>query len=290
MPVWGQEGKTVNITIKGVVLEDDTRAPIAGATIRYRQEGRALGGLSRPDGSFVLKVPSKEAALVVSFIGFRTRTIELQKVKDLQNIEILLSTKSYEAEELVVTGIQKRSQESFTGEYVRIEGKQLLQTNPNNILKALEAFDPSFRIVENLESGSDPNALPDFRMRGDVQIGSGATPDEMEMFINGYANRPNMPLFVLDGFIVSITQIMELEPERIEQVVILKDAAATSVYGSKAANGVIVFETKKPEVGRLRLSYFGNYGITMPDLSSYNMMNAEEKLQAYIIILSTRKC
>lgn len=283
LPVWGQEGKTVNITIKGVVLEDDTRAPIAGATIRYRQEGRALGCLSRTDGSFVLKVPSKEAALVVSFIGFRTRTIELQKVKDLQNIEILLSTKSYEAEELVVTGIQKRSQESFTGEYVRIEGKQLLQTNPNNILKALEAFDPSFRIVENLESGSDPNALPDFRMRGDVQIGSGATPDEMEMFINGYANRPNMPLFVLDGFIVSITQIMELEPERIEQVVILKDAAATSVYGSKAANGVIVFETKKPEVGRLRLSYFGNYGITMPDLSSYNMMNAEEKLQAEVM-------
>ena len=74
--------------------------------------------------------------------------------------------------------------------------------NPNNLLQALQLFDPSFRIVENNTAGSDPNALPEFRLRGDVQLGQGATGSsaDFQMLMGDYSNRPNMPLFILDGF------------------------------------------------------------------------------------------
>ena len=165
-----------------------------------------------------------------------------------------------------------------------MSGDDLLKRNPNNLLMALQQFDPSFRVMENQEMGSDPNSMPEFRIRGDVQLGNNGAglerdAQQMQMFINGYANIPNMPLFVLDGFQVSIETIMNLEPERISEVVILKDAAATAIYGSKASNGVVVFETKKPLAGRLRFTYANNIGVTYPDLTDFNLMNAEEKLE-----------
>ena len=66
------------------------------------------------------------------------------------------------------------------------------------------------------------------------------------MMMGDYSNRPNMPLFILDGFETSLQRIVDIDPERIESITILKDAAGTTLYGSKASNGVIVFETKKP--------------------------------------------
>ena len=88
-----------------------------------------------------------------------------------------------------------------------------------------------------------------------------------------------MPLFVLDGFETTLQKIVDLDPERVASITILKDASATAIYGSRAANGVVVFETKKPLSGALNVTYSMSMGITMPDLSSYDMMNAAEKLQ-----------
>ena len=88
-----------------------------------------------------------------------------------------------------------------------------------------------------------------------------------------------MPLFILDGFETSLQRIVDLDPERVESITILKDAAGTAMYGSKASNGVIVFETKKPKPGALTLNYSGNVGVSVPDLSDYNLMNASEKLE-----------
>ena len=101
----------------------------------------------------------------------------------------------------------------------------------------------------------------------------------MEMMMGDYSQRPNMPLFVLDGFETTLQRIVDLDPERVESITILKDAAATAIYGSKASNGVLVVETKKPLPGALNISYSMNMGISVPDLSDYNLMDAEEKLE-----------
>ncbi|MFR7822270.1 MAG: TonB-dependent receptor plug domain-containing protein, partial [Odoribacter splanchnicus] len=124
--------------------------------------------------------------------------------------------------------------------------EELKRLSPNNILSALQLFDPSFRIVENNAMGSDPNTMPEFQLRGDVQIGAPSQNSQMKMMLGDYSNRPNMPLFILDGFEASLQRIVDLDINRIESVTILKDASATAIYGSRASNGVIVFETKKP--------------------------------------------
>lgn len=75
------------------------------------------------------------------------------------------------------------------------------------------------------------------------------------------------------------TTIMDLDPEQVESITLLKDAAATVIYGSEAANGVVVVETKAPQAGKLRFTYNGNYKLEWPDLSVYDLLNAREKLQ-----------
>ncbi|MEG0797013.1 MAG: TonB-dependent receptor plug domain-containing protein, partial [Odoribacter sp.] len=107
----------------------------------------------------------------------------------------------------------------------------------------------------------------------------GTTGDLQTVSLQGeYATYPNQPLLIMDGFEIGVQTMMDLDPDRVESITLLKDASATAIYGAKAANGVIVIETKVPEVGRLRVSYGGNVRVETPDLSDYNLMNASEKL------------
>lgn len=235
-----------------------------------------MGVVTDIDGKFFIEVPEGISALQVSFIGFENETVAMSG--KLTDLVIKLTPKSESIEEVVVTGMAPRKVESFTGGYVSVKGEELKRLNPNNLLKALEIFDPSFRIVENNTKGSDPNAMPEFRLRGDVQLGK-VDANSMEMMMGDYSRRPNMPLFVLDGFETTLQRIVDLDPERVESITILKDAAATAIYGSRASNGVIVFETVKPKSGALNLSYSTNISISVPDLRDYNLMNAEEKLE-----------
>lgn len=94
-----------------------------------------------------------------------------------------------------------------------------------------------------------------------------------------YTTNPNQPLFILDGFETTLSTITDLSMDRVASITILKDAASTAIYGAKAANGVVVVETKKPEAGRLQFNYNGNFGLEWADLTDYNLMNSSEKLQ-----------
>ena len=138
-----------------------------------------------------------------------------------------------------------------------------------NILQSLKSLDPAFAIVESNEWGSDPNRLPDIEIRGKTSIIG--MKEELEA-------DPNQPLFILDGFETTLQTIIDLDMDRVASITILKDAASTAIYGSKAANGVVVVETKTPAQGKLRVTYSGNFNFQLPDLSSYNLMNAQEKV------------
>ncbi len=170
----------------------------------------------------------------------------------------------------VVTGIYQRKKESFTGSSTTFTAKELKVVGNQSPLQALKTLDPSFAIIENTTFGSDPNRLPDIEIRGKSSV-IGLTEQ--------YGTNPNQPLFILDGFESTLQVISDFSMDRIESITLLKDAAATAIYGSKAANGVVVVETKRPNAGKLRLNYNVNATYSMPDLSDYNLMNASEKLE-----------
>lgn len=124
--------------------------------------------------------------------------------------------------------------------------------------------------------GSNPNSVPDMSMRGTSSFPT----TESSSLRSNYQNQPNQPLFILDGFETTAETIMDMDMNRIESITILKDASAKALYGSKAANGVIVIETKRLTGNQQRITYNGSISLEMPDLTSYDLCNAFEKLEA----------
>src|SRR5690606_12654329 len=143
---------------------------------------------------------------------------------------------------------------------------------------ALQVFDPSLRMEVNNIMGSDPNTLPEFYIRGRSGIGVKEL-DNIDISEAALTNNPNLPVFIMDGYETTVEKVYDFDPMRIKSVTILKDAAATAIYGSRAANGVIVIETIPPQPGKLRVNYNAVTSLTAPDISDYNLMDAAEKLE-----------
>lgn len=263
--------------IGGTVIDKETGEPVIGASviITSNNEGVTLGVTTDIEGKFNLMVNHK-SDIKISSLGYESVSMRINMPKS--DIKVVLEPSSFSVGEVVVTGLSKRKKESFTGNVVSVKGEDLRKLSPNDLLKGLQFFDPSFRIVENNRKGSDPNAQPDFIMRGDQSLGIKKDFNSMDLLLDNVSSKPNQPLFVLDGFIVSIRRILELDPERVENITILKDAAASAIYGSRASNGVVVVETKIAPDGVLNISYIGGLTVEAPDLTDYNMMTASEKL------------
>lgn len=253
------------IKVQGVVA-DASGMPLAGVTVIVK--GTKYGTTTDFDGNFSLNV-DENSILVFSYIGYKT--IEIP-VKGKSKLNVVLEEEVSSLEEVVITGIVERQKESFTGAVNTISGEALKEIGNQNIIQSIKTLDPSFIVLENNLQGSNPNVLPVIEVRGQTSI---STDDLRDQF----GADPNSPLFVLDGFETNLRTIIDLDMNRVASITILKDAASTALYGSKAANGVIVVETKKPTSGKLRLSYTGDFSVDMPDLRDYNLMNAAEKLE-----------
>ena len=267
----------VELNVSGQVIDKATGDPLIGATVLITdgtgKDKGARGCITDIDGKFSIRVGKKES-VSISYIGYEAVSKQITKEEHSLIIEL---KPSIELDDVVVTGISRRNKNSFTGNYVEVKGDALRKMSPTNILKGLQFFDPSFKVIENNKTGSDPNAEPDFQIRGDQSLGTKSM-NSMDLMLDNVSSRPNTPLFVLDGFIVPMSRILDLDPERVETITILKDAAATSVYGSRAANGVVVVETKVAPDGDLSVSYNGTMTVQTPDLTDYNMMDAATKL------------
>ena len=267
------------LRIGGIVTDAKTHETLVGATVMVTdgtKTGGTKGSITDVNGKFSLQVPRK-ASIKISYMGYESTSLQITRSN--LNMKVALKADGQMVDEVVVTGLSKRSKSSFTGNYVSVKGEDLRKLNPNNILKSLQFYDPSFKVLENNSRGSDPNAQPEFLIRGDQNLGTTASLNSMDLLLDNVSSRPNTPLFVLDGFIVSMSRVLQLDPERIENVTILKDAAATAIYGSRASNGVVVIETRVAPDGVLSVSYNGGITVQAPDLTDYKLMNAREKLQ-----------
>lgn len=273
-----QPQKPKGRAIVGKVL-DEGKGPLPGAAIRIK--GVKGGTSSKVDGSFSIPIPQgiKEIVVEVSYIGMEKRSV---KYTGQEPFVIVLKEEKSELSEVVVTGYQKLKKNSFTGNATIVTKDQLLKTNNKNAFAALQTFEPSFRITEAKTWGSDPNHLPEFTIRGESSLSTSRGIEAENARRNqrtGLKDNPNLPIFILDGFEVSVQKIYDMDMNRIESMTILKDAAATALYGSRAANGVVVVTTIPPQPGEIRVTYNLTGGIELPDLSDYNLANAEEMLE-----------
>ncbi|MFD2968746.1 SusC/RagA family TonB-linked outer membrane protein [Sphingobacterium bambusae] len=219
------------------------------------------------NGEFTILGVPRDGRIVVTAIGYVATWVNAKPDVGTIVLRIHLS----DLEEVVVkSGFVDRKRETFTGAANTVTGAQLLQNGNQNILQSLKNIDPAFRLMENLEMGSNPNNMPDLVLRGKSSIPN---------LTGEFDGTPNMPLFILDGFETTVQRIYDMDMNRVKSVTILKDATAKAIYGAKAGNGVVVIESIQPEAGRVRINYNGKLNLEAPDLTGYKLMDAKEKLQ-----------
>ena len=254
--------------LKGTVIDASDGYPLIGVSVIA--EGTKYGTITDVDGRYELNIPQQKCEVTFSYMGYD----DVVKVYNLKNmssfVRIVMSMNAEQLEDVVVTGVYERKKESFTGASATFRTDQLKTVGSTNVLQSLKTLDPSFKMMESTQFGSNPNMMPDVEIRGKTSVVG---------LKEEYGTDPNQPLFILDGFETTLETIMNLNMNRVASVTILKDAASTAIYGSKASNGVVVIETKAPARGRLQLSYKGDFGLSLADLTDYNLMNAREKLE-----------
>ena len=253
--------------ISGLVISKEDGLPIIGASVRV--EGSDKGAATDIDGRFTLNNVPDGSNLQISYIGMKTQILEA-----LPDMEVILESDSKTLNDVVVTGIFRKARESYTGAATTIGQEKLKMYKGQNLLQTLRNADASLNIPMNNAFGSDPNALPQMNIRGTSSLPLSL--DELNETTN---TNVNTPLIIMDGFEITLTKLMDYNDEEIESITILKDASATAIYGSRGANGVIVIETKQPEPGKLKMTATAGISFEVPDLTSYDLLNASDKLE-----------
>ncbi len=256
-----------NHRIQGKVSDEDGN-PLPGVSVVIK--GTNIGAATDENGMYVLEFGGNDVVLVFSFIGMISREIEYTGQSSLN---LVLKEDTKQVDEVVVTGMFVRKAETYTGSARVVTSEELLNLGNRNLLVSLRNFDPSFNIVENNLYGGDPNRLPEVEIRGNATLPNvGDLQDATKVQLN-------TPLIIIDGFESNLRKLMDLDETEVETITLLKDAAATAIYGSRAANGVVVIATRVPKSGKLSISYRGEVKINAPDLTSYKLLNAREKLE-----------
>lgn len=259
-------------TIKGRVTNSQG-LPLAGITVKVKGEERATS--TNDNGEFTVQSAAPLPTLVFTGIGYKAKEVVVQGT---QFLTVVLVEEVKQMEDVVVTGVYNRKASSYTGATLTITREEMKKVGNANVFQALKNISPSM-VLDNFELGSDPNAMPDIRIRGTSSLPATET-GIIGSLKGNYLKNPNEPLFILDGFETTAERVFDLDMNRIESVTILKDASSKALYGSKAANGVIVIETVKLTSAKPMVSYNTSLDIDLPDLRSYNLTNAEEKLEA----------
>jgi len=259
------------IRVTGFVIEEDTKKEIPGVNVTVKGKA-SVRTQTNERGQFQLDVDNGDI-LVFSYIGFEPKEV---RVTNAGPLVVALKTQVNMINNVVVTGYQTIKKESFTGNAITITGAELKKINPQNLLASIGAYDPSFRIIQNNLAGSNPNRIPSINVRGSSALPSG---DGEVLRRDDFTSGTNMPAFILDGYEVNVQKVFDLDVNRIESVTLLKDAAATAIYGSRAANGVLVITTRAPKEGKLHVDYNYELNVTGADLSGYQVLNAREKME-----------
>ncbi|MDR0542902.1 MAG: TonB-dependent receptor [Dysgonamonadaceae bacterium] len=216
-------------TISGVVTEANSGEPVIGASVTIKNT--SVGTATDLDGKFSLSVPANGTTLIVSYIGFLTQELPIDKT----NFSIVMKENTTDLDELVVIGYGAVKKKDLTGSISTIKGDILVQAPVANTVEAMAGRIPGVRVTT---SDGSPDADIQIRVRG-----------------GGSINNDNSPLYIVDGFPAS--NISNIPANDIADITVLKDASSTAIYGAQGANGVILVTTKRPQAGKTQVSYNG---------------------------------
>ncbi len=261
------EQNQANNRISGTIVDKNTRETLVGVHVAIWQNGKIVSGVATDNnGKFALLEPEGAYEVRISYIGYKPIVMQLAKSSRKHDLDIVMVEDSKQMDEMVVTGFFAKNKSSFTGAVTQIKGEDLKNVTGVNIMTAIAALTPGMALVENSSQGSNPNHVPELVMRG------------MSSFSNE-GQSVNQPTIILDGSEISMQELYDLDMNEIDQINVLKDASATALYGSKAANGVIVITRKPIAESQLRVAYNFTGNVQTPRLGEYNMLNAMDKLQ-----------
>ena len=250
----GASALAQQMQVQGVVVDQTLGEPITGASVVV--DGTTNGTITDLDGQFSLSVPHG-AQLTISFIGYVTQHVTAQA-----SMHISLAEDNELLEEVVVTGYTTQRKADLTGSVAVVSVSEMKKMNENNPMKALQGRVPGM----NITASGDPSGASTVRIRG---IGT----------LND-----NDPLYIIDGMPTK-SGMHELNGNDIESIQVLKDAASASIYGSRAANGVIIITTKKGKEGKIKVDFDASYSISSY-INKMKVLNAKEfgqvMWQAYV--------
>ncbi|TDE17184.1 SusC/RagA family TonB-linked outer membrane protein [Dyadobacter psychrotolerans] len=242
-----------NRTVSGKVIGKKDNLPVPGATIRV--EGTNTGTQTNSDGSFTVQIADK-SVLAVSFIGYLKQTVQT----DSRNqYEIFLTEDATALQEVVINAAYGTSdKKAFTGSATVVSAERIMSTQPTNISQSLQGASPGVQVLNtNGAPGSDATIV----IRGLSSVGGG-----------------NNPLYILDGMPYD-GNLNSINPNDIESMTVLKDAAATTLYGSRAANGVLVITTKKGASGKPSINIRSNFGYSDMAVSYPDRLSPQQLLE-----------
>lgn len=275
------------VEVKGMVV-DEFGAPLPGATIKLVDvvqgggQSLFLGTVTDSNGKFVLKVPNDKVFLTISFVGYESRAVAVSDTTTLKRIVLKEEVKSIE--EIVVTGYGNMSKGNYTGASTTLKAENIMMAGVSSIDQMLQGVVPGMLVWNTT---GQVGASSKIRVRGtSTLLGS----QEPVWVVDGVIQQDPQPFNMEDNtkFSVDADDIKQLagnaiswlNPNDIETITVLKDASATAIYGSKAANGVIVITTKKANAGRVAVNYSGNFSIGQrPRYGLYDLMNSQEMMQ-----------
>ena len=254
------------VTIYGVVIDKKTEEPLIGASVAIWKGDKMVTGVSTDiEGAFRLVSEMEEFELRVSYIGYKELVID-SKSRKLTAMRVELEEDANTLSDVVITGFVSKNKETFTGSATEITGMELRQVSGTNLIGAISALTPGMAMVQNTSQGSNPNHTPELVLRG------------MSSFSNS-GQQVNQPTIILDGTEISMQELYDLDINEVEKITVLKDASATALYGSKAANGVIVISRKPILESTVRVQYNFTGNLQFPMLSDYNVLTPAEKLE-----------
>jgi TonB-linked SusC/RagA family outer membrane protein len=246
----GQMSKTQpgNITVKGKVV-DENGTSLPGTTIQLK--GTTNGTVSDADGNFSLSVPS-DGTLIISYIGFISEEISVEGKTDLGTIALVPEIKTLD--QVVVIGYGTQRKVDLTGSVAVVNTEEMKKVSHSNISSMLEGKIAGVQITSDGQPGADPTV----RIRGIGSFGS------------------TSPLYIIDGVPMGYT-IRDFSPNDIETIQVLKDASAAAIYGSRAANGVVIITTKQGKKNEaMKIDYSGYFGFDQVQKGVYDVMDSRQ--------------
>lgn len=246
-----------NFVVKGTVVSHEDNEPLIGVTIL--QEGTTNGVVTDMDGNYSLEVKgASNATLVFSYIGYAAQNHKVNASTGVLNVSLKSDAELIDEVVVVAYGVRKKG--TIAGSVSTVKSEKLENVPTASFDQALQGQTPGLTVISN---SGEPSVAATFQIRGTNSINSGTT-----------------PLFILDGVPIESSSFNAISPSDIESISVLKDASSTSIYGARAANGVVVITTKRGrKTDGAKVTFRGQWGFSQLAGNNWDLMNTAERIK-----------